>query len=243
MAETAARVTDLFIVGMGDSFASGEGNPDVPVRFSPERTTDYGIGPTMRRSPAIRPASATGRRSATRSSSRRTRAGRTRPAIARSTRTSCGPRCSSPSRTRIAPSRSSASPARARRRRSASSSIQGQRVGAQSAGPVADLRRRRGAVRRQRCARLRPAGGLSHQRQDPRAEGRPGAARSATPSRARKIDLLFLSVGGNDVGFARLVANAVLADTVDPAPVSAAGSARCTALPRRAASSTRWTTA
>ena len=104
VAETAARVTDLFIVGMGDSFASGEGNPDVPVRFSPERTTDYGFGaPTMRRSPAIRPASATGRRSATRTSSRRTRAGRTRPATARSTRTSCGPRCSSPSRTRIAP--------------------------------------------------------------------------------------------------------------------------------------------
>ena len=37
-------MSDLFIVGMGDSFASGEGNPDVPVRFSPERTTDYGIG-------------------------------------------------------------------------------------------------------------------------------------------------------------------------------------------------------
>ena len=31
--------------------------------------------------------------------------------------------------------------------------------------------------------------------------------------RARKIDLLFLSIGGNDVGFARLVANAVLSDT------------------------------
>src|SRR5580765_1095416 len=44
VAETAATVTDLFIVGMGDSFASGEGNPDVPVRFSPERTTDYGSG-------------------------------------------------------------------------------------------------------------------------------------------------------------------------------------------------------
>ena len=29
---------------MGDSFASGEGNPDVPVRFSPDRTTDYGVG-------------------------------------------------------------------------------------------------------------------------------------------------------------------------------------------------------
>jgi len=45
VAETAARVTDLFIVGMGDSFASGEGNPDVPVRFSSGRTTDYGIAP------------------------------------------------------------------------------------------------------------------------------------------------------------------------------------------------------
>jgi len=44
VAEVAARVTDLFIVGMGDSFASGEGNPDVPVRFSPDRTTDYGLG-------------------------------------------------------------------------------------------------------------------------------------------------------------------------------------------------------
>jgi lysophospholipase L1-like esterase len=44
VAEAAARVTDLFIVGMGDSYASGEGNPDVPVRFSPERTTNYGFG-------------------------------------------------------------------------------------------------------------------------------------------------------------------------------------------------------
>ena len=44
VAEVSARVTDLFVVGMGDSFASGEGNPDVPVRFSPDRTAEYGIG-------------------------------------------------------------------------------------------------------------------------------------------------------------------------------------------------------
>jgi lysophospholipase L1-like esterase len=44
VAEAAARVTDLLIVGMGDSFASGEGNPDVPVRFSPDRTAEYGVG-------------------------------------------------------------------------------------------------------------------------------------------------------------------------------------------------------
>ena len=30
---TDARVKDLLIVGLGDSFASGEGNPDVPVKF------------------------------------------------------------------------------------------------------------------------------------------------------------------------------------------------------------------
>jgi hypothetical protein len=36
------KVTDVMIVGFGDSFGSGEGNPDVPVRFSRERATDYG---------------------------------------------------------------------------------------------------------------------------------------------------------------------------------------------------------
>src|SRR5262249_57247065 len=43
-AATAACITDLVSSGMGVTFASGEGNADVPVRFSPERTTDYGFG-------------------------------------------------------------------------------------------------------------------------------------------------------------------------------------------------------
>jgi len=38
------------------------------------------------------------------------------------------------------------------------------------------------------------------------------ALRMCDEGRARKIDLLLVSVGGNDVGFARLVANAVLDD-------------------------------
>ncbi len=42
VAEEDVRVRDVFIVGMGDSFGSGEGNPDVPVRFSRERVADYG---------------------------------------------------------------------------------------------------------------------------------------------------------------------------------------------------------
>ena len=44
VATTTARGDDLLVVGMGDSFASGEGNPDVPVRFSRERRADYGLG-------------------------------------------------------------------------------------------------------------------------------------------------------------------------------------------------------
>jgi hypothetical protein len=42
IAAAIAKVNDLLVVGMGDSFASGEGNPDVPVRFSRERHADYG---------------------------------------------------------------------------------------------------------------------------------------------------------------------------------------------------------
>ena len=40
--EERLRIRDLFIVGMGDSFASGEGNPDVPVKLSGERHVFYG---------------------------------------------------------------------------------------------------------------------------------------------------------------------------------------------------------
>ena len=39
---TDAKVRDILVVAMGDSFASGEGNPDTPVRFSRERSADYG---------------------------------------------------------------------------------------------------------------------------------------------------------------------------------------------------------
>ena len=42
VASTEIKVNDIFVVGIGDSFGSGEGNPDVPVRFSPQRTVAYG---------------------------------------------------------------------------------------------------------------------------------------------------------------------------------------------------------
>ncbi len=43
LAKRTIKVRDILIAGMGDSFASGEGNPDVPVRFSPERAQGYGV--------------------------------------------------------------------------------------------------------------------------------------------------------------------------------------------------------
>ena len=36
------KVRDILVAGLGDSFGSGEGNPDVPVRFSRDRSIDYG---------------------------------------------------------------------------------------------------------------------------------------------------------------------------------------------------------
>ncbi len=44
VAAEQVRVNDVLIVGLGDSFASGEGNPDFPVRFSRERASSYGNG-------------------------------------------------------------------------------------------------------------------------------------------------------------------------------------------------------
>jgi hypothetical protein len=41
IATTRVVVQDLLIAGLGDSFGSGEGNPDLPVRFSRERSADY----------------------------------------------------------------------------------------------------------------------------------------------------------------------------------------------------------
>ncbi|HKZ96881.1 MAG TPA: hypothetical protein VJ045_07860, partial [Hyphomicrobiaceae bacterium] len=42
VARADITVRDILVVGVGDSFGSGEGNPDVPVRFSRERAADYG---------------------------------------------------------------------------------------------------------------------------------------------------------------------------------------------------------
>jgi hypothetical protein len=45
VAETIIKVQDILVVAIGDSFGSGEGNPDQAVEFSRDRTVDYGKGP------------------------------------------------------------------------------------------------------------------------------------------------------------------------------------------------------
>ena len=44
--EADIRVRDLFVLSLGDSFASGEGNPDRPVRFTGSRQAEYGELPS-----------------------------------------------------------------------------------------------------------------------------------------------------------------------------------------------------
>ena len=107
---------------------------------------------------------------------------------------------------------------------------------------VADLGRRRGAVRRPRAARLRPARGLPHEREAARAEGRPRAQEvRCRAARARSTCCC-----------CRSAATTSASRGWSPMPCwptrrccagSAAGSARCTASPRPARSSTRSTTA
>lgn len=41
IARSDIKVRDILVAAMGDSFGSGEGNPDFPVRFSRERSMDY----------------------------------------------------------------------------------------------------------------------------------------------------------------------------------------------------------
>jgi hypothetical protein len=213
VAEVLARVTDLFIVGMGDSFASGEGNPDVPVRFSPDRTADYGAGANnaqLSGYPArVGDWKAIGE-----------------PAFidenARWLDQACH-RSLYSHQLRAALQLSVEDPHRA---------VTFVGVGCSGAETVFGLfLRYKGhewvptppelsqisAVAEAQCA--------GHEAPDyelPEAYHLKGripdlkgglVLKKCDPERARKIDLLLLSIGGNDMGFARLVANAVLSDS------------------------------
>ena len=206
------RVRDLFIVGLGDSFGSGEGNPDMPVRFSRERAADYGM-----RSSDIRldgfPARtgtwgdigdqqfiAQNPRWLDQACHRSLYSYQLRAALQLAVEnphravTFVGLACSGAETTfglflRYRGHEWVPNPPQL----SQISSVAEAQCGRQKAASI-DLPE--AYHMRERIPELK--GGLVLRKCDVR--------------NARRIDLIFLSVGGNDVGFSRLVANAVLAD-------------------------------
>jgi hypothetical protein len=212
VAVTIAKVTDLLIVGMGDSFASGEGNPDVPVRFSRERRADYGFGlgsePLTGYPARVGPWRTIGDSAFIRNNARWIDQACHRSLYSHQLRAALQLAVEDPHRavTFVGYACSGAEIVDGLFRRykghewvpnppdlSQLSAIAQAQCGPSRAEEVElpEAYHMRG-----RIPELR--GGLVLRRCDSRD--------------ARKIDLVFVSIGGNDIGFARLLANAILAD-------------------------------
>jgi hypothetical protein len=213
VAEVSAKVTDLFIVGMGDSFASGEGNPDVPVRFSPDRTAEYGVDSNkapLRGYPArVGDWKTIGERSFIEENARWLDQACHRSLYSHQLRAALQLSVEDPHR-----------------------AVTFVGVACSGAETVFGLfLRYRGhewvpnppelsqisAVADAQCANqgarpLELPEAYHMNEQVPELKG--GLVlKKCDAERARKIDLLLVSIGGNDIGFSRLVANAVLADS------------------------------
>ncbi len=208
VAEVAARVVDLFIVGMGDSFASGEGNPDVPVRLSPDRAADYDaklVGYPVRigdwRDIGDKPFIEENARWQDQACHRSLYSHQLRAALQLAVEdphravTYVGVACSG------------------------AETVFGLflRYKGHEWVPNPPVLSQFSAVAEAQCgSRQAPDYDLpeAYHMNERVPELKGGLVlKKCDAERARKIDLIFLSIGGNDIGFARLVANAVLADT------------------------------
>lgn len=207
VAEVMARVDDLFIVGMGDSFASGEGNPDVPVHFSPTRAIDYD-GRLVGYPARVGPWKAIGDRAFIEENARWQDQACHRSLYSHQLRAALQLAVEDPHRavTFVGVACSGAE------------TVFGLflRYKGHEWVPNPPELSQISAVAEAQC------GGKAHDHELPHAYHMNGqipelegglVLRKCGAGRARKIDLLFLSIGGNDIGFARLVANAVLADS------------------------------
>ena len=210
-ADELIRVPDLLIAGMGDSFASGEGNPDIPVRFSRERSADYGksTDEDLTGFPArVGPWRTIGDGDFIEENARWLDQACHRSLYSYQMRAALQLAIENPHRAvtfvGVACSGAEVVPGLFLRYKgnewvpnppelSQISALAEAMCGTEEA-PMQDLPE---AYHIQgRIPELQ--GGL--------------VLRKCEPEHARKIDLLFVSIGGNDIGFARLVANAVLAD-------------------------------
>ena len=208
IAEIAVQITDLFIVGMGDSFASGEGNPDVPVRFSPDRAADYDA--TLAGYPArIGDWRAIGDKKFIEENARWQDQACHRSLYSHQLRAALQIAVEDPHRavTYVGVACSGAE------------TVFGlflRYKGHEWVPNPPELSQISALAEAQCAGREAPSYDLPEayhiNGKVPELKG--GLVlKKCDAERARKIDLIFLSIGGNDVGFARLVANAVLSDT------------------------------
>ena len=211
VAKTDIRVRDILIAGMGDSFGSGEGNPDIPVRFSRERSADYGksTDEDMTGFPArVGPWKQIGDKEFIDENARWLDQACHRSLYSHQLRAALQLAVEEPHRAvtfvGVSCSGSEVVPGLFLRYKgnewvprppelSQISALAQAQCGTEDA-PMQDLPE--AYHMNGKIPDLQ--GGL--------------VLRKCEPPNARKIDLLFVSIGGNDIGFARLVANAVLAD-------------------------------
>ena len=254
-------VEDIFIVALGNSFASGESNPDRPVQFSPSREMVY--DPTLlqdevapgpqKRNPACEGVRAVVKRSADQSEGAAApadgrRAGRALPAaVVAGIPHLLRPGAGAVAQPRLPPlairlSGPRRPPARAgeppplghardlhllrRRGRERPVPRDGSARGLQRAerqeGPRAARSTDRSLVPRQRArsrrpirCRCTPTGSTSISQQRITMNWCP------PNQRKRPIDVVLMSIGGNDVGFGGLVAYAMTESASDFAPIAA----------------------
>lgn len=210
-AAATIAVKDIFVVAVGDSFGSGDGNPDVPMVFDPTRTADYGLDPSGRRLEGyptrIGGWAEIGDAAFMREGAKWLSTPCHRALYSHQTRAALQLAIENPQRavTFINLSCAGSDITHGLFRLYQGSEWFPHRPSLSQLSAVADAQ----------CGRRLPermdypvAFTLNDQMQDLKDLRLLRCDRN----RARPIDLLFLSIGGNDVGFSSLVANAVLAD-------------------------------
>jgi len=212
VASEEIRVRDLLVVGMGDSIASGEGNPDVPVRFSRERTADYGErsgAVDLTGYPArIGPWKQIGDRAFIQENARWLDQGCHRSLYSHQLRAALQLGVEDPHRavTYVGVACSGSE---------VTFGLFLRYAGSEWVPNPSDMSQISAVASAQCDQHDAPMQDLpeAYHMDGTIPELKGGLVlRKCDPLNARKIDLLFLSVGGNDVGFSRLLANSVLAD-------------------------------
>jgi len=209
--EIRLKVKDIFVVGMGDSFASGEGNPDVAVTFSRERSAVYGKlpqGALLAGYPArVGPWRKIGDSDFLKKSARWVNQACHRSLYSHQLRTALQLSLEDPHRsvTYADFACAGAEITQGVFRLDKGNEWSPSRPSLSQLSAVANVQcGERGAPDRDYPHAFHLNGAIPYLSDI--------VLKKCPKKRARRIDLLLLSIGGNDAGFSRLVANAVLAD-------------------------------